>query len=285
MKTFASRPCAAEADPEAALARAAAAVARFAEGGGSFVGDDVRLAELRRRDGVTWTNRALVVCGTPDVRVHQAVRLMRLAAADAQTPRRAERRNAALRINDIVWRRNRRSRSSPAQCSCSAPAPSVPAPLHPGTPRTVSGARRGTAMRSVSASTGALKTAPTKLCEKSSAAVAPKQHHARRAPVAIADAMAVRSCVADTAGEICYICRTDGKKEGLVRGCACRGTMGAAHLSCLAQQARLPANENDPSHTGALEDYSSRWGRWQTCRLCDQRRHGVVAARSVGGAG
>ena len=51
MKTFASRPCAAEADPEAALARAAAAVARFAEAE-SVCGDDVRLAELRRRDGV-----------------------------------------------------------------------------------------------------------------------------------------------------------------------------------------------------------------------------------------
>ena len=51
MKTFASRACAAEADPEAALARAAAAVARFAEAE-SVCGDDVRLAELRRRDGV-----------------------------------------------------------------------------------------------------------------------------------------------------------------------------------------------------------------------------------------
>ena len=51
MKTFASRPCAAEADPEAALARAAAAVARFAEAD-CVGGDDVRLAELRRRDGV-----------------------------------------------------------------------------------------------------------------------------------------------------------------------------------------------------------------------------------------
>ena len=51
MKTFASRPCAAEADPETALARAAAAVARYAEAD-SVSGDNVRLAELRRRDGV-----------------------------------------------------------------------------------------------------------------------------------------------------------------------------------------------------------------------------------------
>ena len=114
-----------------------------------------------------------------------------------------------------------------------------------------------------------------KLCEKLFLAGGAEQHHATRR-CAIADAMAVRSCVADTAGEICYICRTDGTKEGLVRGCACRGSMGAAHLSCLAQQARL-ANEDDPSHTGAVEDLDLRMGRWQTCRLCWQRYHGVVA--------
>ena len=113
-----------------------------------------------------------------------------------------------------------------------------------------------------------------KLCQKIERGGGAEQHHAKRR-CAIADAIAVRSCVADTAGEICYICRTDGKKEGLVRGCACRGTMGAAHLSCLAQQARL-ANENDPAHTGPLEDYSSRWGRWHTCGLCEQSYHGVV---------
>ena len=114
-----------------------------------------------------------------------------------------------------------------------------------------------------------------KLCKKIERGGGAEQHHAKRR-CAIADAIAVRSCVADTAGEICYICRTDGKKEGLVRGCACRGSMGAAHLSCLAQQARL-ANENDPAHTGPLEDYSSRWGRWHTCGLCEQSYHGVVA--------
>ena len=114
-----------------------------------------------------------------------------------------------------------------------------------------------------------------KLCEKIFLNGGAEGHHATRR-CAIADAMAVRSCVADTAGEICYICRTDGTKEGLVRGCACRGSMGAAHLSCLAQQAVL-ANEDDPSHTGAVEDLDLRMGRWQTCRLCWQRYHGVVA--------
>ena len=120
-----------------------------------------------------------------------------------------------------------------------------------------------------------LRAGHEKLCEKIYHAGGVEHYHATRR-CAIADAMAVRSCVADTAGEICYICRTDGTKEGLVRGCACRGSMGAAHLSCLAQQARL-ANEDDPSHTGAVEDLDLRMGRWQTCRLCWQRYHGVVA--------
>ena len=120
-----------------------------------------------------------------------------------------------------------------------------------------------------------LRAGHEKLCEKIYHAGGVEHYHATRR-CAIADAMAVRSCVADTAGEICYICRTDGTKEGLVRGCACRGSMGAAHLSCLAQQARL-ANEDDPSHTGAVEDLDLRMGRWQTCRLCWQSYHGVVA--------
>lgn len=50
MKTFASKACAAEADPGAALARADAALARFSEAAEAG-GGNVRLAELRRREG------------------------------------------------------------------------------------------------------------------------------------------------------------------------------------------------------------------------------------------
>ena len=113
-----------------------------------------------------------------------------------------------------------------------------------------------------------------KVCAKIERAGGAEKHHATRR-CAIADAMAVRSCVADTAGEMCYICRTDATKEGLVRGCACRGSLGAVHLSCLVRQAVL-ANEYDPSRTGPI-DTGAQWARWHTCPLCEQSYHGVVS--------
>ena len=50
-------------------------------------------------------------------------------------------------------------------------------------------------------------------------------------------AVAVEKCARDTAGRTCYICR-EGLTGTLVRGCACRGTAGFAHVGCLAYQAR-----------------------------------------------
>ena len=55
-------------------------------------------------------------------------------------------------------------------------------------------------------------------------------------------AVAVEACADDTKGQTCYICTQAlhwKTKEGLVRGCACRGTAGFAHVSCLAEQAKL----------------------------------------------
>ena len=51
-----------------------------------------------------------------------------------------------------------------------------------------------------------------------------------------------RACAEDTKGQACYICTQAlhwKTKEGLVRGCACRGTAGFAHVSCLAEQAKI----------------------------------------------
>ena len=68
-------------------------------------------------------------------------------------------------------------------------------------------------------------------------------------------AVAVEECADDTKGQTCYIC-TEAvhwkTKEGLVRGCACRGTAGFAHVSCLAEQAKIlfaEAEENNLAHT------------------------------------
>ena len=57
-----------------------------------------------------------------------------------------------------------------------------------------------------------------------------------------------------------------------MRGCACRGTAGVAHVSCLAEQAKIlvaEAEENNlPPH--------GKWARWSSCNLCKQNYHGVV---------
>ena len=60
-----------------------------------------------------------------------------------------------------------------------------------------------------------------------------------------------------------------------MRMCACRGTAGFAHVSCLAEQAKIlweEAEENNLDHKAKDE----RWGRWGKCSLCEQQYQGVV---------
>ena len=57
-----------------------------------------------------------------------------------------------------------------------------------------------------------------------------------------------------------------------MRGCACRGTAGFAHVSCLAEQAKILAAEGEENNLSLNE----RWARWHTCSLCEQEYHGVV---------
>ena len=67
---------------------------------------------------------------------------------------------------------------------------------------------------------------------------------------------AVAACAEDTAGQTCYICYAEGdEEEGLMRGCACRGDAGFAHVSCLARQAQVVAERT--------------FVRWHTCGLCE----------------
>ena len=60
-----------------------------------------------------------------------------------------------------------------------------------------------------------------------------------------------------------------------MRGCACRGTAGFAHVSCLAEQAKILVAE-------ALENNldtkvkNQRFKRWHMCSLCEQEYHGIV---------
>ena len=68
-----------------------------------------------------------------------------------------------------------------------------------------------------------------------------EQYHAdKKYKEAVAEA--VEACAEDTKGQTCYICTQAlhwKTKEGLVRMCACRGTAGLAHVSCLAEQAKI----------------------------------------------
>ena len=61
-----------------------------------------------------------------------------------------------------------------------------------------------------------------------------------------------------------------------MRGCSCRGTAGFAHVSCLAEQAKVLVAEAEENNMG-IEAHTERWDRWQTCSLCKQQYHGVVA--------
>ena len=55
-----------------------------------------------------------------------------------------------------------------------------------------------------------------------------------------------------------------------MRMCACRGTAGFAHVSCLTEQAKLLNDEAEENNKVV------QWHRWDKCGLCEQRYHGVV---------
>ena len=78
-------------------------------------------------------------------------------------------------------------------------------------------------------------------------------------------------------GETCYICtqaRHWKTKEGLVRGCACRGRRASARV-CLAEEAKILVAEALENNLGS-KVLTERFQRWDTCSLCEQDYHGVV---------
>ena len=90
--------------------------------------------------------------------------------------------------------------------------------------------------------------------------------------------VAVEKCADDTKGQTCFICTQAlhwKTKEGLVRGCSCRGTAGFVHVSCLAEQAKILVAEAEENNL-AFEDFFERFERWHKCGLCEQRHHGVA---------
>ena len=128
------------------------------------------------------------------------------------------------------------------------------------------------------------------LCKKISKAGGAEQYNAdKKFKEAVTEAVEVCAeswqTADDIKGQKCYICleavhpRTG---EGVVRGCACEnrdgvasGITGIAHVSCLAEQAKILVAEAEENN---LDDNASdeRWDRWHRCSLCEQHYHGEV---------
>ena len=89
-------------------------------------------------------------------------------------------------------------------------------------------------------------------------------------------AKANRECAESTAGQECYICMGPGdEEEGLVRMCACCGTLGFAHVSCLAEHPRRLVEEAERMNWRELR-INIIWAKWHTCGVCRYRHRGVV---------
>jgi tetratricopeptide (TPR) repeat protein len=115
------------------------------------------------------------------------------------------------------------------------------------------------------------------LCKPIKKAGGAEQYNANK-KYAEAVAVAAEKCADDTKGQTCYICTQAlhwKTKEGLVRMCACRGTAGFAHVSCLAEQAKILLAEAEENNLG-LKVLNARLERWYACSLCEQEYHGVV---------
>ncbi len=112
-----------------------------------------------------------------------------------------------------------------------------------------------------------------RLCKPMKKAGGAEQYNANK-KYAEAVAAAVEKCADDTKGQTCFICTQAlhwKTKEGLVRMCACRGTAGFAHVSCLAEQVKILVADAQERN---LDD--KKWNRWHTCSLCEQEYHGIV---------
>ena len=116
-----------------------------------------------------------------------------------------------------------------------------------------------------------------KLCKPIKRAGGAEQYNANT-KYAEAVGAAAEACAEDTKGQTCYICTQAlhwKTKEGLVRMCSCRGTAGFAHVSCLAEEAKILVAEALERNLGnkALE---RNFCRWYKCSLCEQKYHGDV---------
>ena len=88
------------------------------------------------------------------------------------------------------------------------------------------------------------------------------------------------ACKSDVVrGATCYICLGEG--PGLVRGCACRGDAGYAHVKCLIRaEAELgPESRDGPGQCPTCRQYyhgavrlAVAWGEWRAVARCQGKR-------------
>ena len=124
------------------------------------------------------------------------------------------------------------------------------------------------------------------LCKKIKRSGGAEQYNANK-KYTEAVAVAAEKCADDTKGQTCYICTQAlhwKTKEGLVRMCACRGTAGFAHVSCLAEQAKILVAEAEENN---LDDEARmRGGGGGTRAACASKSTTAsCGARSAGRAG
>ena len=106
-------------------------------------------------------------------------------------------------------------------------------------------------------------------------------------------AEAVEACAEDAKGQTCYICMEKSRTgECLVRGCACEGDQGFAHISCLVRQdevlvkeARTQVMEKmklfiNPMSSMTNDDISKEIDELmnfeKSCKLCKKRRDEII---------
>ena len=97
--------------------------------------------------------------------------------------------------------------------------------------------------------------------------------------------VAAKTCAEDVKGQTCCGKLHAGPplktKEGLVRDLGDRalalGTEGFAHLSCLAEQAKILI-EDAEERIWAPKAFGERWARWLKCSLCE---HGIPRHRAA----
>ena len=116
------------------------------------------------------------------------------------------------------------------------------------------------------------------LCKKIKRSGGAEQYNANK-KYTEAVKVAAEACAEDTKGQTCYICTQASHwktKEGLVRMCACRGTAGFAHVSCLVEEVKILTAEAEENNLDG-DRWAEKWRRWYSCSLCEQAYHGVVA--------